>query len=79
MYSIGAGGVKVAAIVGSNVGRGVLVLVGVSVTVGVTVGVVTLPVVCRIRKTSAAPRPNTRITNPIAAGKLNLSSGSFGP
>jgi hypothetical protein len=46
--------------------------------VGVTVGVVTRPVVCRMTKIKAAPRPSTNTIKPIAAGKLILSSGSFG-
>lgn len=66
------------AIVGSRVGVGVLVLVGVRVMVGVAVGVVTLPVPWRIRKTRAAPNPRTRMTKPIAAGKLSFNSGNFG-
>lgn len=68
----------VGAIVGSTVGVGELVLVGVSVMVGVAVGVVTLPVPWRMRKIKAAPRPSTRMIKPIAAGKLNFSSGNFG-
>jgi hypothetical protein len=71
--------VFVGAWVGSTVGDGVLVLVGVSVMVGVAVGAVTLPVVCRMRKTKAAPSPSMRMINPMAAGKLNFSSGNLAP
>lgn len=53
-------------------------LVGVRVIVGVAVGVVTLPVVCRMRKTRAAPSPRIRIIKPIAAGRLNFNSGNLG-
>ena len=55
-----------------------MVLVGVSVIVGVAVGAVTRPVDCRIRKTRAAPRPRIRMINPMAAGRLNFSSGNLG-
>jgi hypothetical protein len=60
------------------VGVAVLVLVGVRVMVGVAVGVVTLPVPWRIRNTSAAPKPSTRMIKPIAAGRLSFNSGNFG-
>ena len=53
-------------------------LVGVKVIVGVSVGVAMLPVVCRMTKTNAAPRPKTRTIKPIAAGRLNFNSGSLG-
>lgn len=76
--SLGGCGVAVGAIVGSIVAVGVFVLVGVNVMVGVAVGVVTLPVPWRIRNTNAAPKPSTRMINPIAAGRLSFNSGSFG-
>lgn len=78
VYSWGGSGVPVGAIVGVKVGGKVDVTVGVTVTVGVAVGVVTLPVVCRITKINAAPKPRITTINPIAAGRLIFNSGSFG-
>ena len=77
--SLGGWGVSVAAAVGAIVGEGVLVLVGANVIVGVAVGAATLPVDCRIRKTRAAPSPRIRMIKPMAAGRLNFSSGNLGP
>lgn len=77
-YSSGGTGVAVAIAVGSSVGDGVMVAVAVVVIVGVTVGVVTRPADCRITKTNAAPKPSTRTTSAIAAGRLIFSSGSLG-
>jgi hypothetical protein len=76
---LGGWGVSVAAAVGATVGEGVLVLVGANVIVGVAVGADTLPVDCRMRKTRAAPSPRIRIIKPMAAGRLNFSSGNLGP
>ena len=64
--------------VGSSVEVGVSGTVGVLVDVGVTVGVVTRPVVCRITKINAAPKPRINTIRPMAAGRLIFNSGNFG-
>jgi hypothetical protein len=80
MYSVGGRGVQVGASVGVSVTVGVTVTVGLAVAVPAS-GVISPTSVglfeLRIRKTATAPSVINNASNPNAAGRLKVISGSL--